>query len=94
MTDEMMITDFSYMDEPERTRCEQLQAKINELLPQRQWTGDSLWQAAADALGNDDERFCHIYICEYCNRIYHGDYSTSSDPLRDFCGGECEMVSR
>lgn len=88
-----MPTDFSYMDEADRTHCEQLQAKINELRPQKQWPGDSLWQAAADALGNENEAYCRIYICEYCGDVYHGDYSTNPDPHRDFCGGECERIN-
>lgn len=83
-------TDFSYMDEPDKTRCEQIQAKMLELLPTKKWEGDALWLAASNTLGNEDEQYCRIYICQECRQIYHGDYSTNSDPDRDFCGTVCE----
>ena len=88
----MNRTDFSYINEPERSRCEELQTKMFELLPTRQWRGDELWSAAAAALGNEDERYCLIYVCQQCGDIYHGDYSSNSDPDRDFCGAECEIA--
>lgn len=85
------VTDFSYMDQPHRQWCEELQAKMIELLPTKEWKGaDDLWLAASTALGNKDERYCGIYVCENCRQIYHGDYSTNQDKNRDFCGAECE----
>jgi hypothetical protein len=86
-------TDFSYMDEPERSWIEELQAKMLELLPTKEWDdSDLLWLAASTALGNDDQRYCRIYLCENCNRLYHGDYSTNQTEGRDYCGAECELL--
>jgi hypothetical protein len=85
-------TDFSYMSQPERQHCEALQAKMLELLLAQKWLSpDALWLAAATALGNEDERYCRIYLCENCQRLYHGDYSTNQHPERDFCGAECQL---
>ena len=89
----MVETYFSWMDEPERTWCEELQSKMLELLSVREWgSNDELWAAASSALGNEDERYCQIYVCEQCGELYHGDYSSSSAPERDFCGMECEVM--
>ncbi len=84
--------DFSYMEDLERRRCEELQGEMLRFLATREWEDtDALWAAAASSLGNEDERYCQIYICLECGGVYHDDYSTNSDPERDFCGGECEV---
>lgn len=89
------VTDFSYMDQPHRQWCEELQAKMLELLPTQEWQGaDDLWLAASTALGNEDERYCRIYVCQHCLQIYHGDYSTNQDEDHDYCGAECEVAER
>lgn len=88
-TDIDLETDFSHYDEPERGWCETLQDKMRDLLPTKEWRDDNaLWIAAADALGNADQRYCRIYACETCGRLYHADYSNSSDPNHDYCGGD------
>lgn len=89
----MIKQDFSWMDQPERARCEELQAKMFALLPKKEWRSDELWAAAAAELGNEEERYCQIYECQRCGKLYHGDYSSSSDPDRDFCDAECEILS-
>jgi hypothetical protein len=79
------------MDEPLKTTCETLQAKMIELLPAKKWQAeDALWNAAVDALGGDYDKYAEIYTCLQCRQMYHGDYSSNSDPDRDFCGWECE----
>lgn len=85
------VTDFSYMDNPQRQWCEELQAKMIELSPTKEWADtDLLWLAASEALGNKDERYCGIYVCESCGHLYHRDYSTNPSTKHDFCGVECE----
>jgi hypothetical protein len=84
-------SDFFYMSQEHRDLCEELQKKVKELLLVKEWdSDDSLMIAAAEALGNKDERFCCIYICEQCGRVYHSDYSGNQDPDHDFCDSECE----
>ena len=79
-------TNFSHYDEPERVWCEELQAKARELLPD--YAGkhpDILLNATAEALGNGDERYCRIYACETCGKLYHADYSLNTNPSHDYC---------
>jgi len=84
-------TDFSWMDEPQRAHCEELQTKMLELEPSG-LEGEALWQMAADQLGNDDERYCRIYQCEECGQLYHADYSNNPDEDHDFCGFGCQQA--
>lgn len=88
-------TDFSHYSERDRLACEQLQARMRELLTQNPTRyenrhPDVLLNAAAEALAPDggQERYSGIYACETCGRLYHGDYSTNSDPRHDYCGGD------
>lgn len=86
------LSDFSYMDQLHRKRCEELQTKMIELEATREtWESDDLWLVASAALGNEDERYCRIYVCESCRHLYHGDYSTNQHETRDFCGAECQL---
>lgn len=90
-------TDFTHYDEPERALCIELQAKARELLPQfANKHPDRLLNAAAEALapGGGQERYSGIYACETCGQLYHGDYSTNSDPRHDYCSGECQPSRR
>lgn len=88
-TDINLDTDFAHYDEPERRWCEEIQTKMKELLPTRKWRDDAeLWSVAAERLGNTDGRYCRIYVCETCKSVFHGDYSTNSDPEHDYCGGD------
>lgn len=90
--------DFSHYSERDRLACEQLQARMRELLTQNPTRyenrhPDVLLEAAARALAPSDravwpDKYCRIFICETCGRLYDGDYSTNSDPRHDYCGGD------
>lgn len=83
--------DFSYMEDRHRERCEELQGEMLRLLPTREWENmEALRDVAASSLGDEGERYSRIYVCLECWGVYHDDYSTNSDPDRDFCRGECE----
>ena len=87
-------SDFSWMDDDptDRETAEAMQAKVAELLLTRQWSReDELMNAAADALGNEDERYSNIYVCLNCRKLYHSFYSHNTDPDRDFCDSQCEI---
>jgi len=87
-------TDFDHYDEPRKTYCEELQSKMIELQNRSfpvKLEGDALWEAAAKALGNDDGRYCGIYQCDHCGRLYHTDYTNAMfEDGGDFCGIDCE----
>jgi hypothetical protein len=81
------------MAQPQQDCCQEFQAKMLELLPtKKSWGDEEIWQAVTAELGNENERYCGIYICIECRQLYHADYSTNSDPDRDFCGFQCESA--
>jgi len=80
----------SYMKEHEQASGERLQDKMIEIGTAGDGV-DALWQAAVDALGGDVSQYERFYTCLECGQLYHGDYSSNSDPDRDFCGFECEV---
>lgn len=103
--DEMKLTakhidldsDFSHYSERDRLACEQLQTKARELLAAdagryEKKHPDVLLNAAAEALAPEggQDRYSGIFACEGCGRLYHTDYSTSSDPEHDYCSADCQ----
>lgn len=86
-------TNLSYLNERDRINGELLQAEMLRLQATGQYANtERLWEDAAANLGNDDERFCGFYVCLECGSLYHQDYSSNSDPDRDFCEIECESA--
>lgn len=86
-------TDLDYLKEPERTDGQLLQAEMLRLQATGQYaSAERLWEDAAANLGNENGRFDRFFVCLECGRLYHGDYSSNSDPDRDFCKGECEVA--
>lgn len=90
-----LTTDFSHYSDRHRLACEELQTKARELLaldPKRYENKhpDVLLNAAADQLGNTDERYSGIYACEGCGRLYNADYAENSDPAHDYCSASCQ----
>lgn len=82
---------IDHLKEPVRTYGQQLLAEMERLQVTGITDDEKLWETAAANLGNDDERYCGFYICLECGCLYHTDYSSNSDPDRDFCGVECEL---
>lgn len=86
-------TNLDYLDEPHRTNGQLLQAEMLRLQAEgtyQDW--EVLCTVAADNLGNEDGRYYDFYVCLECGCLYHADYSTNTDPDRDFCKGECEVA--
>jgi len=89
----MTKTDFSYMESPAAANCEAFQEEVFRLVESgSELSGDALLNLAADNLGNADERYCRIYICQACGQMYHQDYSSAT--CGDFCSEECEEETK
>lgn len=93
MADLFSETDLDYLKEPERTNGNLLQDEMLRLQAKGEYQDwEVLMAVAIDNLGNEDGRFDRFYVCLNCGCMYHGDYSSNSDPDRDFCKGECEAA--
>jgi hypothetical protein len=87
----LVETNLDYLAQPERQYGQELQAEMLRLQAEG-WEkdGEALWKTAVANLGRPDEWYARFYVCQQCGRLYHGDYSTNTDPDRDFCGIVCE----
>lgn len=89
----LVETNLDYLAQPERQFGQELQAEMLRLQAEG-WEkdGEALWETAVANLGGSHEWYVRFYVCQQCGRLYHGDYSTNTNPDRDFCGSVCESI--
>lgn len=89
--------DVSWLEEADAAAGQILLDKIRYLVESGEAAGlkyvDGLIHLALSQLeieGHDIEPMSHFYFCLNCGVLYHSEYSTNSDPQRDFCKETCE----
>lgn len=84
-------TDLSYLGKEDAANGRDLQEKMLEVWQRNPLltNTEEVWNLAVCELG-DVGRYANFAVCIECGQLYHTDYSSNSDPDRDFCKMECE----